>query len=234
MEDSPLSRRALLWGAAGAAGTALAAVGLPRLMGPEEKVKAALPSPVRSPVRKAPVAAGPPAARRTDPSVDYAPAVWIEASDSNYTPSDRPEAYPIEYVVIHLTTDILPIMFAKFKDPTERVSAHYVISATGRRIAQCVRDRDVAWHSGSVWYNYRSIGIEHEGWTDQPVYTDEMYEASAVLTATICAKYDVPVDRDHILGHVEVPLSTHDDPGTAWNWNKYMKLVETARRRIRT
>ncbi|MGW6982559.1 N-acetylmuramoyl-L-alanine amidase [Streptomyces sp. NPDC054932] len=229
MEDSPLSRRRLLWGAAGAAGTALAAVGLPQLMRSEEKVKTALPGPAR----KAPIAAGPPATTRKDPSVDYAPAVWVEASESNYTASDRPEAYPIEYVVIHLTTDILPVMFDKFKDPAERVSAHYMISATGTRIAQCVRERDVAWHSGSVWYNHRSIGIEHEGWTDQPLYTDKMYEASAVLTATICAKYDVPVDRDHILGHVEVPLSTHDDPGPVWNWNKYMELVETARRRIR-
>lgn len=231
MEDSPLSRRALFWGAAGAAGTALAAVGLPRLMGPEEKVKAALPSPMR----KAPVAAaGPPAKLRRKALSDYAPAVWVEASESNYTPSDRPEAYPIEYVVIHLTTDHLPIMLGMFKDPAERVSAHYVVSASGTRIAQCVRERDVAWHSGSVWYNHRSIGIEHEGWTDQPVYTDAMYEASAVLTATICAKYDVPVDRDHILGHVEVPLSTHEDPGPVWNWSKYMKLVETAHRRIRT
>ncbi|MFH9796088.1 N-acetylmuramoyl-L-alanine amidase [Streptomyces virginiae] len=229
MEDSPLSRRRLLWGAAGAAGTALAAVGLPRLMRPEERAKAALPSPGR----KTPGAAGPPAALRADSSVDYAPAVWVEASESNYTASDRPESYPIEYVVIHLTTDILPIMFAKFKDDAERVSAHYMISATGTRITQCVRERDVAWHSGSVWYNHRSIGIEHEGWTDQPVYTDKLYETSAVLAATICAKYDVPVDRDHILGHVEVPLSTHDDPGTAWNWDQYMKLVETARRRIR-
>ncbi|MFJ3977238.1 N-acetylmuramoyl-L-alanine amidase [Streptomyces sp. NPDC090021] len=230
MEDSPLSRRRLLWGAAGTAGTALAAVGLPQLIRPEEGAEPALPRPGR----KAAVAAGPPAAPRTDPSVDYAPAVWVEASESNYTASDRPEAYPIEYVVIHLTTDTLPVMFARFKDDAERVSAHYMISATGTRIAQCVRERDVAWHSGSVWYNYRSIGIEHEGWTDQPVYTDGMYEASAVLTATICAKYDVPVDRDHILGHVEVPLSTHDDPGTVWDWDKYMNLVGTARRRIRT
>ncbi|AQT70816.1 N-acetylmuramoyl-L-alanine amidase [Streptomyces sp. fd1-xmd] len=230
MEDSPLSRRRLLWGAAGAAGTALAAVGLPRLMTSEEKAEPALPGPGR----KTAVAAGPPAPLRTDSSVDYAPAVWVEASEANYTASDRPEAYPIEYVVIHLTTDIMPIMFAKFNDAAERVSAHYMISASGTRIAQCVRERDVAWHSGSVWYNYRSIGIEHEGWTDQPVYTDKMYETSAVLTATICAKYDVPVDRDHILGHVEVPLSTHDDPGTVWDWDKYMNLVETARRRIRT
>ncbi|MFE1876889.1 N-acetylmuramoyl-L-alanine amidase [Streptomyces sp. NPDC059496] len=230
MEDNPLSRRRLLWGAAGAAGAALAAAGLPQLMKPEDKANAGPPGPAR----KAPVAAGPPATLRRDPSVDYAPAVWVEASESNYTASERPEAYPIEYVVIHLTTDIMPIMFTKFKDPAERVSAHYMISATGTRIAQCVRERDVAWHSGSVWYNHRSIGIEHEGWTDQPFYTDKMYEASAVLTATICAKYDVPVDREHILGHVEVPLSTHDDPGTAWNWDKYMKLVETARRRIRT
>ncbi|MFJ6758657.1 MULTISPECIES: N-acetylmuramoyl-L-alanine amidase [unclassified Streptomyces] len=231
MEDSPLSRRRLLWGAAGAAGTALAAVELPRLMGSGAKVKAALPSPVR----KTPVAAaGPPAARRRDALVDYAPAVWVEACESNYASCDRPEDYPIEYVVIHLTTDRLPIMLSRFKDPSERVSAHYVVSATGTRIAQCVRERDVAWHSGGVWHNYRSIGIEHEGWIDQPVYNDGMYEASAVLTATICAKYDVPVDRDHILGHVEIPLSTHEDPGPVWNWDAYMKLVETAHRRVRT
>ncbi len=227
MEDSPLSRRRLLWGAAGAAGAALAAVGLPRLMGPEEK--GGLPGPVR----KVPVAVGPSVVRRPDPLVDYAPAVWAEACESNYTPSDRPEEYPIEYVVIHLTTDILPVMLATFKDPSERVSAHYVVSATGTRIAQCVRERDVAWHSGNVWYNYRSIGIEHEGWMDQPVFTDGMYQASAVLTATVCAKYEVPVDRDHILGHIEVPESTHEDPGPAWNWAKYMKLVEAAHRRIR-
>ncbi|MFG2978235.1 N-acetylmuramoyl-L-alanine amidase [Streptomyces sp. NPDC048331] len=231
MEDSPLSRRQLLWGAAGAAGTVLAAVELPRLMESDAKLKVALPSPVlKDPV----AAAGPPTTRRRQALVDYAPAVWVEASESNYTSSDRPEDYPIEYVVIHLTTDHLPIMLSKFKDPAERVSAHYVVSATGTRIAQCVRERDVAWHSGSVWHNHRSIGIEHEGWTDQPVYTDGMYEASAVLAATICAKYDVPVDRDHIVGHVEIPLSTHDDPGPVWNWDTYMKLVETAHRRIRT
>ncbi|MFI6284504.1 N-acetylmuramoyl-L-alanine amidase [Streptomyces sp. NPDC051018] len=227
-EDSPPSRRRLLWGAAGAAGTALAAVGLTQLTGSEEKVKAAPPRPVK----KAP-AAGPPATRRKDPSVDYAPAVWIEANESNYNTADRPEDYPIEYVVIHLTTDVVPIMLATFKDPAERVSAHYMISATGRQIIQCVRECDVAWHSGNVWYNHRSIGIEHEGWIEQPGFTDEMYETSAVLTATICAKYEVPIDREHILGHIEVPLSTHEDPGPSWNWDKYMKLVETAHRRIR-
>ncbi|MFD7631249.1 N-acetylmuramoyl-L-alanine amidase [Streptomyces sp. NPDC059851] len=232
MEDSPLSRRRLLWGAAGAAGTALTAAGLSRLMGPEEEVKAALPRPVRKAPPVAP--AGPTTAVRQESPLDYPSAIWVEACESNYTPSDRPESYPIEYVVVHLTTDTFPIMLATFKDPAERVSAHYVISANGTRIAQCVRERDVAWHSGNVWYNHRSIGIEHEGWIDQPVYTDQMYEASAVLTATICAKYDVPVDRDHILGHVEVPLSTHEDPGDVWNWDKYMKLTETARRRIKT
>ncbi|MET9959904.1 peptidoglycan recognition family protein [Streptomyces sp. NPDC006326] len=230
MEDSPLSRRRLLWGAAGAAGTALAVVGLPRLTGPGEQQKAA----PANPPRQTPVPAGPSTGLRRDSSVDYAPAVWTDASPSNYTPSNRPEETPIEYVVIHLTTDFLPIMLATFQDPEERVSAHYVISATGTRIAQCVRERDVAWHSNSVWYNHRSIGIEHEGWIDQPLYADEMYETSAVLTATICAKYGVPVDRNHILGHVEIPESTHEDPGPMWNWDKYMKLVETAHRRIRT
>ncbi|MEU3778416.1 peptidoglycan recognition family protein [Streptomyces sp. NPDC032472] len=231
MEESPLSRRRLLWGAAGAASTALAVAGLSQLMGPGGKGAEAAPA---VPVRKAGGAAGSTAVRRRDSSVDYAPAVWVEACESNYMSSDRPEEYPIDYVVIHLTTDFLPRMLRMFQDPSEGVSAHYVISSTGTRIAQCVRERDVAWHAGNVWYNQRSIGIEHEGWVDQPVYSDGMYEASAVLTATICAKYDVPVDRDHILGHVEVPEALHEDPGPVWEWDKYMKLVQSARRRIKT
>ncbi|MEW2414647.1 peptidoglycan recognition family protein [Streptomyces sp. NPDC046866] len=229
MEESPLSRRRLLWGAAGAAGTALAAAGLSQLVGPGGKEA----GPAR-PVRTAGPAAAPAARQRRDTTVDYAPAVWVEACDENYLSADRPEDYPIDYVVIHLTTDVLPRMLRMFQDPSEKVSAHYVISSTGTRIAQCVRERDVAWHSGSVWYNHRSIGIEHEGWIDQPVYSDKMYEASAVLTATICAKYDVPIDRDHIIGHVEVPQASHEDPGPVWNWDKYMKLVESARRRMKT
>ena len=70
-----------------------------------------------------------------------------------------------------------------FQDPARKVSAHYVVRSADGHVAQCVRERDVAWHAGNWDYNTRSIGIEHEGWVDKPEYfTDVIYEESAKLT----------------------------------------------------
>lgn len=59
-------------------------------------------------------------------------------------------------------------------------------------------------------------------------FTDAMYAASARLTAGICARYGIPVDRKHILGHVEVPGTDHTDPGPHWDWDRYLELVRRA------
>lgn len=40
-------------------------------------------------------------------------------------------------------------------------------------------------------------------------FTDAMYAASARLTAAVCGRYGIPVDRAHIIGHVEVPGTDH-------------------------
>ncbi|MET9133681.1 hypothetical protein [Streptomyces antibioticus] len=41
-------------------------------------------------------------------------------------------------------------------------------------------------------------------------------------------RYGIPVDREHIVGHVEVPGTDHTDPGEHWDWDRYMKLVAAA------
>lgn len=93
-------------------------------------------------------------------------------------------------------------------------------------VAQCVRERNIGWHAGNWDYNTRSIGIEHEGWVDQPSYfTHAMYERSARLTADICDRYGLTKDRAHIIGHHEVPGSDHTDPGVNWDWVRYIRLV---------
>ena len=108
-------------------------------------------------------------------------------------------------------------------------AAHYVVRKDGH-ITQMIRELDVAYHAGNRSYNERSVGIEHEGFVDRPEdFTAEMYAASARLTAGICARYDIPVDREHIIGHVEVPGTDHTDPGKHWDWDRYMKLVRGAR-----
>ncbi len=97
------------------------------------------------------------------------------------------------------------------------------------RIAQMIRELDVGFHAGNRDMNERSIGIEHEGFVDRPQdFTAEMYAASARLAADICARYGIPVDREHIIGHVEVEGTDHTDPGPHWDWDRYLKLVREA------
>jgi hypothetical protein len=176
-----------------------------------------------------------PAAARTGdhPSaaraVDYPAAEWQPATTSNYTTSSRPSAYPLTHVVIHVTQETYADTLAIFRNPQKKVSAHYVVRSADGHVAQCVREADIAWHAGNWDYNTRSIGIEHEGWVDRPAYfTDALYEQSARLTAAICAKYRIPRDRAHIIGHNEVPGADHTDPGPNWDWTRFMRLVDIA------
>ena len=162
-------------------------------------------------------------------AVDYPLAEWQPASTSNYTASSRPGAYPLDYVIIHVTQETYASTLSIFQNPQKQVSAHYLVRSADGHVAQCVHEADVAWHAGNWDYNTRSIGIEHEGWVDQPSYfTDELYEQSALLTATICDTYGIPGDRAHILGHYEVPGTDHTDPGPNWDWARYMSLVNAA------
>lgn len=160
-------------------------------------------------------------------AVDHPGAAWHPASRSNYTPSNRPRAHPLHYVVIHVAQTTYSGTLSVFRNPRKKVSAHYVVRSSDGRVAQCVREADIAWHAGNWDYNTRSIGIEHEGWVSRPKYfTDAMYERSARLTAAICARYDIPRNRAHIIGHHEVPGSDHTDPGRHWDWKRYMRLVD--------
>jgi N-acetyl-anhydromuramyl-L-alanine amidase AmpD len=159
-------------------------------------------------------------------AMDYGPALWAPADPGNYTVSDRESAFPINYVVIHTTQGSYAGTINWFQNPAANVSAHYVIRSSDGQITQMVREKDIAFHAGNWTYNTQSIGIEHEGFVDDPSwYTDSMYRASAALTRNVCLKYGIPMTRSRIIGHFEVPGATHTDPGPNWNWTFYMQLV---------
>ncbi|MFB6847248.1 N-acetylmuramoyl-L-alanine amidase [Streptomyces sp. NPDC056373] len=161
--------------------------------------------------------------------VDHPGAAWRPASRGNYTPCNRPRAHPPRYVIIHVAQTTYSGTLSVFRNPGNKVSAHYVVRSSDGRVAQCVRESDIAWHAGNWRYNTRSIGIEHEGWVDRPGYfTDVMYERSARLTAAICRRHGIPRNRAHIIGHHEVPGSDHTDPGRHWDWKRYLRLVKSA------
>lgn len=163
------------------------------------------------------------------PGPDYPLAEWQPASTANYTVANRPTTHPIDRVIIHVTQTTYPNSLSVFGNPKKKVSAHYVVRSADGHTSQCVREADIAWHAGDWDLNTRSIGIEHEGWVDRSGYfTDVLYETSARLTAAICARYGIPKDRTHIMGHYEVPGTDHTDPGPHWDWTRYIRLVDAA------
>ncbi|WP_406145785.1 N-acetylmuramoyl-L-alanine amidase [Streptomyces sp. NBC_01012] len=165
---------------------------------------------------------------RDEGARDYAPATWVAASTANWRRADRPDDYAVDRVIIHVTQGSFESAVNVFQDPAHKAASHYVVGKDGQ-VTQMIRELDVAYHAGNRSYNERSVGIEHEGFIDRPQdFTKKMYEASAKLTAAICKRYSIPVDREHIIGHVEVPGTDHIDPGPNWDWPRYMKLVRAA------
>ncbi|MFF5638219.1 peptidoglycan-binding protein [Streptomyces sp. NPDC012825] len=154
-------------------------------------------------------------------STDYPPALWVAANSGNYTVG---RSAAISAVVIHVTQGSYAGSISWFQNPSSNVSAHYVIRSSDGQVTQTVRDKDTAYHARSG--NAYSVGIEHEGYVDNPAwFTDAMYRSSAALTRHLTDKYGIPKDRAHIIGHSEVPNNDHTDPGPNWNWTYYMQLV---------
>ncbi|MEU1407172.1 N-acetylmuramoyl-L-alanine amidase [Streptomyces sp. NPDC005728] len=161
-------------------------------------------------------------------AVDLRGARWVAASPANYRRADRPDDYRVDRVVIHVTQGGYDSAVKVFQDPAHGAAAHYIVRKDGR-VTQLIRELDVAFHAGNREYNERSVGIEHEGFVeDASSFTDAMYAASARLTAAICRHYGIPADREHVIGHVQVPGTDHTDPGRHWDWDRYMERVRRA------
>ncbi|MFF9014630.1 N-acetylmuramoyl-L-alanine amidase [Streptomyces sp. NPDC014870] len=169
---------------------------------------------------------------RVEGELDHKGADWTAASRANWRRADRPADFTIDRVVIHVVQGSYATALKVFKNPGHGAATHYVVRKDGH-VAQMIRELDVAFHAGSRDMNERSVGIEHEGFVHRPQdFTPAMYASSARLTAGICARYGIPVDREHIIGHVEVPGTDHTDPGPHWDWDRYMKLVREASRTV--
>ncbi|MGI5445635.1 N-acetylmuramoyl-L-alanine amidase [Streptomyces sp. CA-243310] len=165
---------------------------------------------------------------RKDGELDYAAANWTAASPANWRLADRPDDYRVDRIVVHVTQGGFESSVDAFKNPWHKASAHYIVRQDGH-VEQMVRELDVAFHAGNRSMNERSVGIEHVGFVDRPQdFTDAMYTASAELAADVCRRYDIPADREHLVGHSEVPGADHTDPGRHWDWNRYVRMVGEA------
>ncbi|OXY92225.1 N-acetylmuramoyl-L-alanine amidase [Streptomyces diastatochromogenes] len=169
-------------------------------------------------------------------SCEWIPAPYSQFGNDDYGNhdlGDRPDAQSIRYIVIHDTEGTWDGVLNLVQDPTY-VSWNYTIRSTDGLIAQHVKAKDVAWHAGNWYINAKSVGIEHEGFLAAPDawYTEAMYRSSARLVKYLARKYGIPLDRQHILGHDNVPGPTtstipgmHTDPGPYWDWRHYFQLL---------
>lgn len=132
----------------------------------------------------------------------------------------------IDRIIIHITQGSFASAIGWFKMESSKVSAHFIVSRVGE-VVQMVKLQNVAWHAAP--FNTRSIGIEHEGFYNYhgktTNFTKEQYKASADLVKELAKKYNIPLDREHIIGHREVPGVTKTCPGYNWNWDYYMNLL---------
>ncbi|MGH3645804.1 MAG: N-acetylmuramoyl-L-alanine amidase [Micromonosporaceae bacterium] len=163
------------------------------------------------------------------PYEQYGPQPW---EYGNHDVADRPNNLKINYILIHDTETSYENTLRLVQNP-RYVSWHYTLRSSDGHIAHHVPNKDVGWHAGNWYVNAHSIGLEHEGFAAQGTwYTEAMYRTSAKLVRHLAAKYDIPIDRQHIIGHDNVPGITparvpamHWDPGPYWDWGHYFDLL---------
>lgn len=158
-------------------------------------------------------------------SADYPGAdAWLPAHSGNQ--SSREGVAP-ERIVLHTTEGSYSGAISWFRNNSSDVSAHYVVRRSDGHVTQMVRDAGKAWHA--CQNNSDTIGIEHEGQSSNSAqWTPALLESSAQLTAWLVQEHNIPLDRDHIVGHGEIQPSScagRVDPGPHFPWDAYMARV---------
>jgi hypothetical protein len=147
---------------------------------------------------------------------------WRLACSGNYTNATRPSSSAINYVVIHKVQGTAASAASWFQNCSAGVSAHFIFNNSTGYCYQSVYEADIAYHAGNWNTNVNSVGIEHGGYVTSNDTATVCYDESAVETRSCIIYYTVAYDRSHVIGHSQVPGSTHTDPGQYWNWTYYM------------
>lgn len=148
------------------------------------------------------------------------PKTWIGCDPANFAvgrPGFKPEGICIHLMAGSLAGTDVWFLTSPEKRGQPPSSAHYGIGKEGQ-IHQYVKEEDRAFHAGrvlnptaklvtetfpSVNPNQFLIGVEHEGTLDDE-WPEAMIDASSALIAEICARWEIPIDRDHIVKHHEI------------------------------
>jgi len=124
------------------------------------------------------------------------------------------KGYRPEAIVIHICDGSYTGAHAWLLNPASKVSAHYIVRKDGC-YDQLVKFEDTAWHCGVVvrptWKllkpgvnpNLYTLGIEIALRADEPP-TQKTIHKVVGLVRYLAGKFEIPIDRDHIIGHREI------------------------------
>ncbi|MFD8422224.1 N-acetylmuramoyl-L-alanine amidase [Streptomyces sp. NPDC059466] len=160
---------------------------------------------------------------------------FVPGSPAGGQVSNRPaNGIRIDTIVIHDLESTYQAGINILADPKNAASTHYVMRSSDGAVTQMVPTKDIAFQAGNYSTNLHSIGIEHEGYAAQGAtwYTEAQYEATADLVKYLADRFQIPLDRQHVIGHDNVagPNSSlvsgmHWDPGNGWDWDHFMRLL---------
>lgn len=167
-------------------------------------------------------------------------------------PNHRQRHQPVDGIIIHSMGQLIKGYgaAADFLDEIG-LSAHYLIEIDGT-VINCVEPTEQAYHAGASEFagqsglNSTFIGIEVlvEGEHDYlsflkaikaNAWWDDQYDSLAILSALLCRRFGIPLDR--IVRHStvsgpEVRDDPKQDPGEGFQWERYKILTRNYLNRL--
>lgn len=134
----------------------------------------------------------------------------------------RGGARPDLVVLHHTAMTSCEAALDRLCDPKAEVSAHYLISETGK-VLHLVEEDMRAWHAGAGQWgavtdvNSRSIGIELANTGAHP-YPEPQMAALETLLAAIMDRWSIPPER--VIAHSDMAPDRKSDPGPHFDWQR--------------
>lgn len=152
-----------------------------------------------------------------------------------------------DMIVLHVCEGTFKGSVSWLCNPGSGTSSHYVTGKNGE-LEQLVDLDKASWCNGTSTtkgdkYDYRrstnrlvrerktnanfyTISIENEGYSYKDGFgklTEAQYQTVLKLCRELIAKYNIPVDREHIVGHYEIaPVEKPNCPGPQFQWDRLM------------
>ena len=178
------------------------------------------------------------------------PSYWLAEARRGACPNwdERPSGVTVSLLVIHgislppgefggpwiddlFRNQLDPLAHPYFREIAGlRVSAHLLIRRDGELIQYVALDKR-AWHAGRSRFAGRaacndfSVGIELEGTDDLP-YEEMQYLVLARATRAAQARFPA-IAPDRIVGHSDIAPGRKTDPGSAFDWERFRRLLRT-------